>query len=356
MKIVYLINEDLHSNSGVIQKIKQQSMQWTKEGHILYFVSYKTMSIYDAKYNIIHKEKNLNIKLGKIGTFIKLLSNAYRLKNLFKNIDFDIIYTRHPRYMPFFNRVLQENTVIMEINSDDLSEYKLRSKFRYIYQLFTRELVLKHMDAFVSISRELEAKFEKYNKPIVTIANGINVSHYQVTLKHNSKPVVVFIGSPNQAWHGVDKIITMSKYFKDYLFYMIGTDGDDTDNLKYFGYLSNEEATKIINKSNIGIGTLSLYKNNMNEASPLKTRQYLACGLPLIYAYDDTDIIEPTSFTLKLENKEDNIDYEKISNFIERCFNNVLISQQARAFAEDVLDYNKKETKRLKFFFDVLGA
>ena len=354
MKITYLINDDLHSNSGVIQKIKQQANQWTKKNHIVYFVSYKTMSIYDAKYNLIYKESTLDIKLGKIGKGIKLLINAYNIKKLLKKIDFDFIYTRQLRYIPFFNRILKTNTIVMEINSDDISEYKLKSKFRYIYNLLTRNLILRHADAFVSVSRELEIKFKKYNKPIITIANGIDTTQYEVKKKKNDQPILVFIGSPNQAWHGLNKIIDMSKYYKEYKFYIIGTDGNNSDNLKYFGYLSNKESTKLINKADIGIATLSLYKKNMNEASPLKTRQYLACGLPLIYAYTDTDLKEPMEFSLKLKNKDDNIDYKKIDNFIQKVFNNTFINQQARAFAEDFLDYEKKEILRLAFFKNIL--
>ncbi len=152
MKIAYLINEDLHLNSGVIQKIKQQAKQWIKEEHTIYFVSYKTMSIYNSKYEIIHKEKTLDITLWKIGTFIRLFNNSYAIKALLEKIDFDMIYTRHMRFMPFFNRILKTNTVVMEINSDDVAEYKLQSKFRYLYNLLTRDLILKHVDAFISVS------------------------------------------------------------------------------------------------------------------------------------------------------------------------------------------------------------
>jgi len=355
MKIVYLVNADLHSNSGVIQKIKQQSAQWTKQNHTVYFVSYETMSIYNSEYQIVYKEKTVDIKLGKIGKLIKLLHNSYSIKKMLEKIDFDIIYTRNIRYMPFITRILKTNSVVIEINSDETSEYKIESKFRYIYNVLTRDLILKEADGFVSVSRELEVKLEKYNKPTIVIANGIDTTLYHVVEKKNAQPILIFIGSPNQAWHGLDKIVEMSKHFKDYQFYIVGTDGEDTHNLKYFGYLSHEESQKLLDKADIGIGTLSLYKNNMNEASPLKTRHYLACGLPLIYAYIDTDISESEEFVLKLENQEDNLDYEKIDKFIKKVFNNSAINRQAREVAKSVLDYNKKEILRLAFFQKIVN-
>ena len=355
MKITYLIDYDLKSNSGVIQKIKQQAQQWKQKGHTVYFVSLKTMSVYDSGQNIIFQEKPLDVKFGRIGTAINLLYNSYFTYKLFEKIEVDLIYMRYRLYMPFINDIFENYKVIMEINSDDILEYKLHSQLTNMYNKLTRDLFLKNMDAFVSVSYELKKKFEYLNKPIEVIANGIDTTEYHVVPREANKvPVLVFIGTPSQSWHGLDKIKMMAAHFKKYQFYIIGTNGKDSQNMKYFGYLSNEEATKIINQCDIGIGTLSLYKKGLTEASPLKTRQYLACGLPLIYAYNDIDIPDGVEFGLKLENSEENLDYKKIEKFVQGVFNNKNIRLEAREFAEEILDYNKKEEVRLSFFRRVL--
>ena len=46
MKIVYLINYDLNENSGVVQKIRQQSEFWKRFGNEVYFLSYKNLFVY----------------------------------------------------------------------------------------------------------------------------------------------------------------------------------------------------------------------------------------------------------------------------------------------------------------------
>jgi hypothetical protein len=166
---------------------------------------------------------------------------------------------------------------------------------------------------------------------------------------------LVFIGTPNQPWHGFDKIEQMIKHFKDYQFNIIGTDGKNSENVTYFGYLGEKEAAEVIRKCDIGIGTLALYRKKMDEASPLKTRQYLACGLSLIYAYRDTDLPESVPFALKLSNNEKNIDIKKIETFIVEVWHKTSIREEARRFAETVLNYDKKEKKRLLFFKRILG-
>jgi len=355
MKIAYLIDSDPLVNTGVMQKIRQQSRYWVEKNHTIYLVSSKTMSIYDGDENILYTQKIMDSKFGKIGTAISLLHNAYYMKSLIKKIDIDILYMRHRLYMPFLYKILKSNKVVMEINSDEMVEYKLYSRVTYYYNLLTRNIFLRQIDAFVSVSNELKEKYKYLYKPIVVIANGIDTKSYRVINTKNNQPILVFIGTPNQSWQGLDKIKMMAEYFKKYQFYIIGTNGKDSQNLHYFGYLSNEEATKIINQCDIGIGTLSLYKKDLTEASPLKSRHYLACGLPLIYAYNDTDIPDDVAFKLKLENSEENLNYNKIEKFILGVFNNKMISLEARGFAEGILDYNKKEEQRLNLFKRILN-
>jgi len=354
MTIAYLIDYDINSNSGVLTKIFQQSQQWILKGYTVYYVSTKTLAIYDSNKNLMKQHKPLNINMKRVGTALKLLYSSYHLDRLLKNIDFDILYMRYMLFMPFLSKVLKKHKVIMEINADDTLEYKLHSNLTHIYNKYTRYLVLKHIDSFICVSDELKDKFIYFDKPIYVIANGIDTSKYTVSKNQNHKPRLVFIGTPNQSWHGIDKIIYMANHIDEFEFYIIGTKAKDTDNLKYFGYLSERESTKIIQQCDVGIGTLSIYKKGLNEASPLKSRQYLACGLPIIYAYKDTDLRGDEEFTLLLENSKDNIDLEKIKQFVNKVYQNNELQNSARVFAEDFLDYEKKENIRLNIFQKVL--
>lgn len=356
MTIAYVIDYDINLNSGVVEKVLQQCNVWIKQGHKVYVVSTKTLTIYDNKRKIIYALKPLNIKFGQLGTVIKLLFNSYKLKDLMNELDVDIIYMRYMLYTPFLNNEIKKYKTIMEINSDDSLEYKMHSKLTYLYNKLTRKFVFRNISGFVCVSDELNNKWQVFNKPSCTIANGIDTTKYILQKNCNNRPTIVFIGTPNQPWHGLEKIIKMSIYFKKYDFYIIGSKGEDTENLKYFGYLSQAESSTIIQKCDIGIGTLSLYKNKLNEASPLKTRQYLACGLPIIYAYKDTDISSDASFVLQLKNSKNNINYEEVNEFITKCFHNANIQKQARNFAENILDYNFKEYNRLNFFEEILNA
>jgi len=79
-------------------------------------------------------------------------------------------------------------------------------------------------------------------------------------------------------------------------------------NVKAHGFLSFSRYVPILADADVGIGALALHRNRMNEASPLKVREYLALGLPAIIGYEDTDFPDGAPFLLCLPNEESNIE------------------------------------------------
>lgn len=346
----------IDNNSSIVQKIKGKAFKWEEDGHFVYYLSLKTMAIYDFDENILFQGEGCSISFGKIGKLINLLYSFYQSSNLLKKIEIDLVYMRYIKYAPFFGALLSRYKVCMEINGDDKLEARLRSNLVYYYICLTENLVLKNVDAFIPVSYELEEKYKRFDRSSLVIGNGINVSNYHVIELNNKVPELVFVSSPNQPWQGFDKILKMAKYFHNWNFNIIGIDGDSKGNVKYFGYMSNKDATEIIQKCDVGIGTLSSYVNGLDEASPLKTRHYLACGLPVIYAYKDTDLDDNLDFTLRLENKIDNINFKIIERFVQRVFGDNCLRYRARKEAEDTLNSNLKESQRLNFFNKIINS
>ena len=55
----------------------------------------------------------------------------------------------------------------------------------------------------------------------------------------------------------------------------------------------------------IGLGSMAFYRNKMFEACPLKVREYVASGLPVILPYADTAFREECpEWVLRLPNEE----------------------------------------------------
>lgn len=356
MNILYLADTDLDTSTGVGQKILMQSSQWVKQGHKVVIVSLESLSCFSITGERL-TEPQISVKRRGWKIFVHLLLSSWRLDKILKTVEYDIVYMRYRLYSPFFKRALGTQPQIVEVNTDDVNEYRFSSKLLYMYNSSFRNLFLRSVDGFVCVSHELQKKFRYLDKPSIVIANGINTDKYVFESSTNgSRPSLVFIGSPNQKWHGVDKIILLAEKLIEFDFHLIGMDGEGRTNLFFHGYLSTEKAKNFVKTQDIGIGTLSLYENKMSEASPLKTRQYFAHGLPVIYAYNDTDIGGAESFVLKLPNSETNIveNIEKIRDFVIAVYRDNELRQHARAFAKEKLDITVKEEQKMKFFEMIL--
>ena len=259
------------------------------------------------------------------------------------------------------------SSYLVEINSNDIEESKKNNKLVHVYNKFTRGILLHNSSAFVSVSNELinDNIFKKYEKPSIVIANGYNFNNTQNhKKKFNKKIKFVFIGTPNQDWNGIDKVIAMASILNDSEFHVIGTKIEELEllydiklskNIYTYGYLSQEESMNIILKCDIGISTLALHRKNMNEASPLKSRQYLSLGLPIITAYIDTDFKSEQNFILNIGNYEDNVanSIDEIKKLMDKI--SLLIPNEIINESKKYLDYKEKEKKRINFLSLIAG-
>lgn len=358
MTILYLTDQDIDNNSGVSQKICMQACTWEKCNHQIILLSLETLSFFSSEGKRLSTPLVTFKRRGwRIPFHLFLVS--WKLKKILVPLTFDLIYMRYRLYDPLFKQAIKGCPQIVEINSDDTTEFRLGSKLLHFYNRLFRRFFLSSADGLVFVSRELQSRFFSFAHPSIVIANGIDTSVIPFTHSSpmNDRPALVFIGSPNQPWHGTEKIVQIAQYLQQFDFHIIGINGTDTPNLIYHGYLPFEKHSILMQKMDVGIGTLSLHLNHMAEASPLKTRQYLAHGLPIIYAYEDTDICSPVDFALALPNTPDNIinNIDAIEEFVMTVYRNDTVRFHARKFALTHLNSSLKELQRLVFFEKILS-
>lgn len=352
MKILYLSNYQLENDNGVTQKMKMQMRHWVNQNHEVLYLSLNTLALYMSDGTKVIEDTLIH-KTGKLNILRSLFLGSFKLKKVLKNIEFDVVYVRYKLYDPFFINALKGMPLVVEMNSNDIAEFKLRSKFGYYYNLLSRNRFLNQANGFVCVSNEIQRQTLRDGDDYIVIANGIDVSSFpkrKLSLNKN-RLSLVFIGTPGSPWHGLDKIIYMSAKLSEFDFHIIGEKGQDSENLFFHGYLDFESTVEIIQKCDVGISTMALHRKEMNEASPLKSRQYLAMGIPIIYAYDDTDMNNEYSFALKLPNTESNVrnNIDLIRSFVINVSQNEKVSTLIRAFVAEHLDYKAKEENRLLY-------
>ena len=121
----------------------------------------------------------------------------------------------------------------------------------------------------------------------------------------------------------------------------------------FHGQLAVEQYSKIARNCNLAFGTLNQQVTGMNEASPLKVREYLALGLPVVIRYIDTDFHGNHSFILNLP-----FDNRRLVDFKDEIFKFSSDWQNKRVSnfeVEPFISAKNKENQRIRFFERILS-
>ena len=226
MRIAYVVDEDLSTKTGVILKMEAKINAWKKLGHEVKVFSLRSKSLEPVISDsvIISKFEIQNSIFEKTLKHYKSFQILDRHLSAYKP---DIIYMRYMRYFPNAVKVFKKNApYIIEINSNDVSELKVGRKSAYLYNQLTRNFLFGGAAGFISFSRELlkNENFSKFNKPSIAIGNGYDFESVDFNKKSfNENITFVFIGTPGQTWHGVEKVLYLSTKLKDHIFHIIGT-------------------------------------------------------------------------------------------------------------------------------------
>ncbi|USB33027.1 glycosyltransferase [Paenibacillus sp. YPG26] len=324
MKIAYVIHWNEGPQSGVFKKAASQISEWTRLGHQvgLFLFTGGTGEEWAEELESAGVEvvaQSYQGGLSRMLDFRKLARQVRRWKP-------DVIYHRFDHYYYALPGLLRDFPSVLEINSNDLTEMRMDKDLRYVVHRLTRALVLRAAWGNVFVSRELSGvpEFSRYARHSIIIGNGICLDDELVGHSPSSKPPelslstqtdaiqLVFIGSPGQAWHGVDAIAELAWARPGWSFDIIGVDASELAepapaNMIFHGRLVREQYQPLLERADLAIGTLALHRKRMEEASPLKVREYLANGLPVITAYEETDFRGPVPFILQLPNRPGNV-------------------------------------------------
>jgi glycosyltransferase involved in cell wall biosynthesis len=360
MRIAYV---SLHwprtRNSGVGRKIQSQISAWAKRGHEARLFMHT--SAYEPRAELIQADCFFYAVAGKIKTEFNRIGAAQQMVAAVRRFQPDIIFLRYGIYVLPVHRLMDIAPVVEEINTNDLAQHEQLGMVYNVYNRLTRGIFLRRVRGLVTVTRELALSpaFAVFRKPTAVIANGIDLDSIQpLPAPDNENPHLFFIATPGYSWHGVDKLVALARLCPDLTVNVVGYDHIAEceplpGNVHLHGYLNPEAYVNLLGRSDVAVSTLALYRKDMQEASPLKTRECLAYGLPTVIAYTDTDLDQvPDDFLLKIPNKEDNI--QTHAQLIREFAYRMRGRRADREFLKKYIDADQKEAMRLSFFEKLL--
>jgi hypothetical protein len=347
-------------NSGVGKKIDSQVKTWASMGHDVCLFMHT--SRYEPASSLIDAVVFPYEGRGKLFTELDRVRAASQMVKTVETFKPDLIYLRYGIYVYPIHLLMKIAPVVEEINTNDLTQHEELGGVYSLYNRLTRGILLRRVRGLVTVSHELGGSpaFASYKKSTRTIANGIDLNSIDpLPAPDNKSPRLAFMGTPGYPWHGVDKLIEFARRFPDLQLDIIGYAeltgfGPLPRNVNLRGYLPSAEYRQVLSGADVAISSLALHRVQLSEASPLKSRECLAFGIPMVIAYKDTDLDDlDCDFLLKIPNKEDNIQThgEAIREFAYRmCGLRVDRSRIQR------IDQMQKERERLQFFSEIVNA
>lgn len=159
-------------------------------------------------------------------------------------------------------------------------------------------------------------------------------------------------------WHGYERLLnSLADYYKGInaapverqrqIFLHFAGDGKEAENYRslaeklgisdhvyFYGRLDNIALRDLYNRVDIGLCSFGGYKKNVNSSSELKSREYLAAGLPIVTGIhlDLLDYPEFRDYILEFPNDPSPVDMNKIIDFYDRL--NLKSPEEARKIAE----------------------
>lgn len=300
----------------------------------------------------------------------------------------DFIYLRRPEYMTGYMisvlRHVKENNptakILLEIPTypyDKEIEHRedgLPLDLPFLWRdRFWRKRLGGCVDRIVVLNRGLD---ELWGIPTLRISNGIDMQSVgeKTAFADDAKCINLIAVAMFKEWHGYERIIRgLSEYYgmkadgeADVHLYLVG-EGPELPKYKnivtqsglepfvhFCGFKSSGELDQIYGQCHIGLASFGGYKINLSEMQNLKSREYLAKGIPVVSGCSITEL-KNEPFYLQFENTDSTVDIGKVVSFyrgLRRCRTQQELAKEIRGFAEehvsvesgmrDVVEYLKK--------------
>ena len=356
MKIAYLtmgFPDPSDAANGIFRKVLGQMSYWRQAGHDVYWYA-------------LASNPNLSSELKNV-PFTPLWSapshsGRFRVSpSIFRRmVDAapDMVYMRFGSYYPRQAWMMKQIPTFLELNSDDLSEYRaMLPRYQFLFHTLTRAWTLNAAAGLVATTHAIARRFVQFNKPTLVMANSIDMSQYvRLPAPNNPQPRLIFIALNHAPWNGVESVVDLARAFPTWHIDVIGQTGlekqtDLPTNITLHGLLTKQKYDGLMHAADIAIGTMALHRKQMDEACALKVREYFAYGLPMILAYTDTDFSDGAPFMLQLPNADNNVlpNVAKIEAFVQAWK-----GRRVPYEAVKHIDTPVKEAQRLAFFEQTL--
>ncbi|AGA88897.1 glycosyltransferase [Thioflavicoccus mobilis 8321] len=202
-------------------------------------------------------------------------------------------------------------------------------------------------------------------KKAVLVGNGVAVANVPIAHANawkRSNPLTLIAVSALSFWHGYDRLIRGLGEYQANLaagapaveLLLVG-DGPErerlealaaslglADSVHFLGYRVGEPLYDYYRQAHVAISAIGCHRKGLTVASPLKSREALAMGLPIVYAYKDPDLPDDLAFAQRIPADDSAVDISALVDWYARLRESDFDPRSLREFAARQLDFSRK--------------
>lgn len=318
--------------------------------------------------------------------YINLSNSVHRrfglynaVKELLKVEKFDYVYVRYPRSEINFIKLLKSikesgARIVVEIPTypyhGEIGKGIVAKTIAAVDILF-RTRLKKYVERIVTYSDDRMI----FGIETINTINGIIFDNIECKKDNQSQDVISLIGvAAIRSVQGWDRVIKgMNNYYSNggtrkITFNIVGegpylnkyrnlvSEYGLDERVVFHGFQSGADLDRLYNSADIGINSIAIHRDKLKTESTLKTKEYVAKGLPIVSSYpvDAFDAEDHKKYVLEVAPDETPVQIESIINFNDRLKDNPSVALKIREAAQKKCDMFIT-LERVFDYFDLMG-
>ena len=294
----------------------------------------------------------MSANAGRLYEIVRMITRRLPFSNMDPRWSFsqqylsaDFFYIRKPAYISYpMRKVLKEiksrnprAKAVMEIPTYPYDNEFRKNIREYPFLLKDRHNRLRlHglVDKIALIGNETLAKL--FGIDVVSFKNGIDLAEHPIREPIQDNTIDLCAVALFAKWHGYDRLLNgLLDYYlnggkRDIKIHLVG-EGPELahykdiavhdllkDRVLFYGHLTGDALNDVYNHADLGVTSLGNHRVGLHFSSDLKSRDYLAKGLPLITGCP-IDVLDKERFNYFIEfpNDDSLISFDKVSDFYD---------------------------------------
>ncbi len=327
-------------------------------------------SVFDV-YLFSYGKEGLVIRHGGNKKYIQI-NGRHRRYALYEEVEkaakeekVDCAYIRYPKSERRFIQLIKELHKLGIKIVTEIPTYPYGGNITESLRVFSiavvdgvfRKQLKKYIQRIITFSDDAEI----FGIPTIRTINGIVFDKVEMVTRLQPRSSINLISvATNYACHGFDRIIRgLEDYYssggqKEIRFRIVGDGPAIADYRKVIsecpnlcgrvelnGFQTGEELKRLYNDSDIAINSLALYRLNLTRESTLKTKEYLAKGLPIISStsVDGLDEDDNEKYVKLFPDCGERIDIKEIIDFYHRVYD----GKESESIAKEIRKAGRKK-------------